>query len=438
MSPCDSRDQQPSITLTLSAEEAIPGDQVTLSWRVRPRVFQPGQSWWREVALSADFMVEPGLPANPVANSGSHTFVVPEGVRQGRITLATWCGDETVSFRVPTPASLYWVTPDEGAAGAEVRLRGTDFGDDQGESRVELTVADSAVEMEVVRWTDEVIDVRVPEGATRGEGSIRLQKSGRLASEAEPFRVLGARVITNQDVQDVAELLGLDETAIRLHRGDDGCTVDFSPALNLTGVDDVSFDGPELARAVGNAFGDLVISVLTATYVPKRVYYSLNDFNSDSVRVALDGAVIEVEVGFESAGKELIGELEACWVLAPDVCERTGEFAPDVDLDDTLITLRAALGLADGRIRVTSLTTRFEADVRLGGGGLDQDLVEAVTEFSEERVRDEVEEGIDDAADTPEVRRAIADALMDQLELFGIQEIRRIAADGDDLRVEYE
>ena len=61
-----------------------------------------------------------------------------------------------------------------------------------------------------------------------------------------------------------------------------------------------------------------------------------------------------------------------------------------------------------------------------------------MTEFSEDRVRDEVEEGIDDAADTPEVRRAIADTLMDQLELYGIEEIVSLAASGDNLRVEYE
>ena len=435
---CDDAGQQPSITLTLSPEEVVPGDRVTLSWSVRPRVFRPGVSWWREVSLSADFSVEPGLPDNPVANSGSHTFVVPEAVRHGIITLATWCGEETARFRVPTAASLDWVAPSAGAPGAPVRLRGSDFGDQQGSSLVELTRGNDTLVMGVRRWSDDLIEVQVPDDATRGEGSIRVQKGGRLESQAEVFRVLGVRVVTNQDVQDVAALLGLDETAVRLHQGEDGCTVDFSPELNASGVDDEAFTGPEMVRAVGNAFEDLVITVLTAIYVPKRVYYHLNDFNSDEISVELDGDELEVQVSFENAGKELIGELEACLVLAPNVCERTGEFAPDVDLDDTLITLRAALGLADGRIRVASLTTEFDADVRLGGGGLDQDLIEAVTEFSENRVRDEVEDGIDDAVDTSEVRRAIADALMDQLEMFGIERIVSLSADGEDLRIEYE
>ena len=68
----------------------------------------------------------------------------------------------------------------------------------------------------------------------------------------------------------------------------------------------------------------------------------------------------------------------------------------------------------------------------------DGHAVEAVTEFSEDRVRDEVEEGIDDAADTPEVRRAVADAIMDQLALFGIERIASLTASGHELRVEYE
>jgi hypothetical protein len=435
---CDDADQQPSISLALSAEDVLPGDRVTVSWKVKPRVFRPGGSWRRAVSLSADFTVDPELPANPVANSGSHRFVVPEGVRSGRITLATWCGEETVRFRTPTAAELYWVTPGRGIPGTEVRLRGSDFGEDQGDSRVELSVGGSTLEMAVDRWSDELIEVRVPEDATRGEGTIRLQKGGRLASEAEPFRVLGERVITNQDVQDVAELLGLDETAIRLHQGDDGCTVDFSDELNLTGVDDASFTGPQLARAVGDSFVDMVSSVLTAGFFPKRVYYQLNDFSSNGVSVALDGDLLELQISFESQGKELLGELEVCSVLMPNNCEREDRLAPDVDLNNAVITILVDLGLADGRIRVTSMTPEFDADVRLGGGGLDQDLVEAVTEFSEDRVRDEVEEGIDDAADTPEVRRAIADTLMDQLELYGIEEIVSLAASGDDLRVEYE
>jgi hypothetical protein len=182
----------------------------------------------------------------------------------------------------------------------------------------------------------------------------------------------------------------------------------------------------------------MVSSVLTAGFFPKRVYYQLNDFSSNGVSVTLEGDELELRISFESQGKELLGELEVCSVIMPNNCEREDRLAPDVDLNNAVITILVDLGLADGRIRVTSMTPEFDADVRLGGGGLDQDLVEAVTEFSEDRVRDEVEEGIDDAADTPEVRRAVADAIMDQLALFGIERIASLTASGHELRVEYE
>jgi hypothetical protein len=435
---CDDADQQPSIALTLSAEEALPGDRLTVSWKVNPRVWRKGGEWWRAVSLSADFAVDPELPANPVANSGSHRFTVPDGIRSGTVSLATWCGEETVRFRVPAAAELWWVSPSQGAPGAEVRLRGTDFGDHQDESVVELSIGDESFEMEAARWSDDLIEVHVPNGAPRGEGSVRLLKGGRLASEAEPFRVLGSRAITDDDVQAVAALLNLDETAIRLHQGDGGCTVDFSDELNLTGVDDASFTGPALARAVGDSFVDMISAVLTAGYFPKRVYYQLNDFSSNGVSITLDGDELELQVSFESQGRELLGELEVCSVLMPNICERQDQLAPDVDLNNAVITILADLGLADGRIRVSSMATAFDAEVRLGGGGLDQDLVEAVTEFSENRVRDEVEEGIDDAVDTPEVRRAVADEIMDQLALFGIERLVSLTVSGHDLRVEYE
>lgn len=435
---CDYPEQQPSISLSLSAEDVLPGDRVTLTWSVRPRVFRPGGSWGRDVALHADFTVDPPLPSNPVAASGSHTFTVPQRERQGNVTLGTLCGQKTAHFRVAGPPALDGVYPELGAPGAVVRLRGADFGNDQPNNLVELTVGRATMPMDLRSWSDDLIEVSVPDDAPRGVASIMVRKGGRLDSRPKPFRVLGSRLITNQLVQLAAGGLGLGQTAIRLHQGDNGCTVEFSNALNQAGVADTSFTGPRLVRAVGDAFADMVSAVLTAGFFPKRVYYELNDFNSKRVDIALDGADMTVEIGFESQGKELLGDLETCSVLFPSSCERVDNLAPDVDLDHAVVTIRARLGLADHRIQVTSIATAFDADFRIGGGGLDQNLIEAVTEFSQQRVTKEVTKGIDDAVDKPAVRRAIADAIMDQLDALGIRRLVTLTVVGHDLRVEYE
>lgn len=434
--PCEFRDAQPSIALTLEPAVVYPGDRVTLRWQVHYRIFRPGQEWGSDISLTSAPAIDPPLPRNPVGNSGSHVFIAPaEGIR-GAITLATWCGTESVRYHVETGPELRSVVPERGAPGKVVFLNGDGFGDRQEESRVVLERGDQTLAMAVRRWAPGVIEAVVPDQAGEGAATIRVSKAGRLDSERRSFRVLGARIITNATIQGAAALLGLGDVTIRLHDGENASTVTVSDALRASGAPDGAFTVPDMYRAVGDSFLTFASVVLTAGTSAKRVHYWVNDVRSQSIAASLEGGDLVLRVAFESAGKEVKGALEACHGFGAS-CSWYDSYAPDADLNNATVVVRATLAARNGAIRVDSLRATFDAQVALGSQ-FEESLARALTEYSDRRVKEQVQDGLNTALGTQAVRRAIEDTLANQLTQLGVGRIISLAPVAGGLRIEYE
>ncbi len=116
-------------------------------------------------------------------------FVVPRGAQSGAVTVES-PGRQTVTsnFTVQNPPAITTVAPPQGAAGARFVVRGRNFGTDAAAIRVRIGDTDASI----VSATATAITATVPEGATNGRVSVRVEGQGEATSPRD-FRVTGAR-----------------------------------------------------------------------------------------------------------------------------------------------------------------------------------------------------------------------------------------------------
>jgi hypothetical protein len=434
--PCDLIAAQPSITLTLEpAGPVFPGDQVTLRWQVRHRVFQPNQTWTAHVNLQSSAPTNPALPRNPVGNTGSHVFSAGAAGSRQTITLSTLCGTESVRQHVETAPVLRSITPVRGTPGTVVFLNGEEFGDRQGESRVLLASGGSDRTMSIRRWSPGVVEAIVPEQAATGDATIRLSKARRIDSARRDFHV-GRRIVVDTAMARLAaDAAGLTATQIVLTDGENASRVTLGGDLPA-----LSFTTPRFQREVPAAALIAQAIVLPIGLILEQVRFRVHDLRSNDVDVSVAGGQFVLAIGFESGGPEIVGQAYSCYGPAPGpLCTDhrwRDEYCPDVQIDRARVTLRLTPGAAGGALTFPSADDAFTADVQIGGD-FENWLLPPLRTWANGLERD-IGSRIHAALNTPGVRNAAATAIMARLRGLGVERIVSVTPNGNQITVEYE
>ena len=200
--PRDQGGNEALITLTLEPALIYQGDRVTLRWSVKdPRA---GVEWASPVHIKSPFRTIPAIP-DPAPKTGSYSFTAGPSPKHGIFTLSTgsalFYSEKTVDYHVevvPFISRLMvendFLVSNRGHRDERVAVVGRNFGEQRGESRVNLFINRQTLPMPVVSWTDERIVVRVHNITPLGTGSIRVSKAGgRLVSNSMTFIVAERR-----------------------------------------------------------------------------------------------------------------------------------------------------------------------------------------------------------------------------------------------------
>lgn len=166
-------------TVQLDRAEGVAGATVVATGTNYPSQCQPSLKINDRTVAVTD--TRPG--SSPVAS-----FVVPDGVDPGRVTVRLTCGGASAegSFSVlPKPVPTVVVDPLKGRAGAPVTVRGSNF---QPECTPEVQIGGQSVPATGQPGGGPVASFTVPPGLPPGVYTIRLT-CGRVFAEV-PFRVL--------------------------------------------------------------------------------------------------------------------------------------------------------------------------------------------------------------------------------------------------------
>ena len=448
-SSCVHSVNQPNITFTLTgpSDGIYPGDSATLRWDVR---YRDGRRWDQQIYLRtdpADLRRSLSLPPELLReNPGSNTFTASRRA-PATIRLETRCGSQEVRY-VPVEApQLDSLSPGRAGAGETVHLQGRDFG---GSGEVQLVVGDTRVTMLVHRWNNTDIEVEVPGRAALGNGYIHLFKGrGRLQSNSRDFRVVKVLAINLQLLRTVEALLNL--SGIQIHLDHRGSLVRFPTELRSRGAIDRTFSIPHM-EVESSTLGDVVQSLV----VPggsrlDKVKYFVNDINLNSIALSVSGGQVVVNIGFESGGSEIIGHALIC-VLPPldpitgailsaaGVCATThwdDDLAPDVNVDNTTVTVLLSPTVSDGTLRFSSVSAAFNANFQINNR-----IAQKVFHDMgyESQVRSAITDRLNDALGS--LRDAISAGVMDSLrgEPYRVNRVLAVTTSpsGNAIRVEYE
>ena len=179
---------------------------------------------------------------------------VPDGATSGPVVVTTSAGQSSagVAFTVIIPAPVISrLDPDSGFVDAEVRIHGSNFGDQTG------TVTFNGLTASPIQWNDQAIRLRVPEGATTGPVVVRT--AGGQSSAGVTFTVTpppSGPIISKLDPDS-----GLVDTEVKIHGSNFGTsgTVTFNGTTAFT----TSWDTNEIQTRVpsGATTGLVVVTV---------------------------------------------------------------------------------------------------------------------------------------------------------------------------------
>jgi hypothetical protein len=426
--PCQDFSNQPILTLSLSPTEIYREDSITATWEVRDRRHEI--QWGYPVHIET-FGPRPAFP-DPAPRTGSHTYTTP--AVNGRVTLRTRCGEKQVNWEQIPDAGLEAVEPERGAVGTTVRLRGSQFGERQGQSRVEIIAGGVTRTMAVTSWGNVRIEATVPNGVPTGQAAIRVVKGGRRETRTQNFRVVRTVTIDTALARGAADVAGLSATQILLTNGQNASRVTLGgglAAFSFT-VPNGEWDVPAGAQIAQNI-------LLPGSGFPERIRYRVRDVRSNTVNVSIAGGQIVLSVGFESSGSEVKGDVYYCDVGVRGACISHSwhdSLAPDIQVNQARVTLRLTPGASGGNLTFPSATDAFEADVRIGAGIAD--WLQPLLRGYAEDIKRTIGTGVHAALNTAAIRNAAATAVMASLRNLGVQNIVSVTPAGNQITVEYE
>jgi hypothetical protein len=429
--PCQDLMSQPVLTLTLTPAEIYREDSVTATWEVRDR--RPQIQWAYPVHIET-FGAQPAFP-DPAPLSGSHTYTTPSV--SGRVTLRTRCGERSVGWERIPDAFLETVEPTRGAVGSTVRLNGSQFGDRQGQSRVEIVSGGETRAMAVTSWGNIRIDATVPNGVPTGQATIRVVKGGRRVTLARSFRVVRSVAVTNALVSLAFDSLGLAPGFLHLTDGANASSLTLSAGLG--GPSTLTFTIPDWETNVPKSekIGQTIL--LPGTGFPEKVRYYVRDWNTNGASASVSGGQLVLGVTFESSGAEIKGKVRWCDLGAFGACASSSlrdSLAPDVQVDNARVTMRLTPGVSAGALTFPSGQVSFDADVQIGNDFANW-IIPGLRGYAAD-LKNAVADRVTTRLNTPAVRNAIAAAVMARLRTLGVQNVVSVTPAGNQITVEYE
>lgn len=424
--PCRDLMSQPHVTFTLSPTEIWAGDRITVTWEVRDR--NPQLQWGHPVHVETS-NAQPSFP-DPAGRRGSHTFSTQAA--GGRVTLRTWCAEKHLNWERIPDATLDAVEPERGAVGSTVRLRGSNFGQQRGASRVELVAADRVREMAVTSWGNTRIEATVPNGTPTGPATIRVVKGGRRETAGQAFRVVRSIAVNTAMARLAADAAGLSAAEVLVTNGDNASHV------NLGGnLPDLPFTVPPAKFKVPEGATVAAIALAPGMPIPLEAKFTVHDVRSRGADISVANGQLVLSMAFEEEGREIVGEARVCVPAVAGCLDRfwSDDACPDVEVSGARVTLRLTPGLSGGALTFPSATDSFEADIRVRGfSGWLEPLVSNWTADAERRIGREVHA----ALNTAQVRNAVAGGVMGALQQAGVQRIVSVTPAGNQIIVEYE
>lgn len=429
--PCQDLSNQPLITLTLSPAEIYREDAITATWDVRDR--RPGVQWASPVHVEA-FNPQPAFP-DPAPRASSHRFTTPSS--SGHVVVKTRCGERRVNWERIPDAFLESVAPTRGAVGARVTLTGSQFGTNQGVSRVEIVRGGQTWPMNVRDWGPVSIVAEVPNIAV-GPATIRVVKGGRRTTLARDFRVVKSLTVDSAVAGLAVASLGLSPGFIHFHHGANASSVTLSAAITGGGPSTLTFTLPNLEMKV--PFGAQVLQNLALPIgTAETVRYRVNDVNSSSLSGRVENGRLVLALAFEGRGKEIKGHLRFCYGAGP-VCvpDWVDDLAPDININGARVTLRLAPAVSGGALTFPSAEDSFDADIQIGTDFANW-IVPGLRGFAGD-LKTAARDGIHTRLNTAQVRNAIAAAVMTRLRTLdpSFQQILSVTPSGGSIVVEYE
>jgi len=424
--PCQDFMNQPVLSLSLTPAEIYREDSITATWEVRDR--RPEIQWAYPVHIET-FGAQPSF-ADPAPRSGTHTYTTPSV--SGRVTLRTRCGERSVSWERIPDAFLETVEPIRGAVGSTVRLSGSQFGDRQGQSRVEIISGGDTRTMTVTSWGNVRIDATVPNGVPTGQATIRVVKGGRRPTLARNFRVVRTLAVNNALVSLAFDSLGLAPGFLHLTDGANASSLTLSAGLG--GPSTLTFTIPDWEQNVPDGEKIAYSIVVPLTGYPEKVKYYVHDFNANGASASVSGGQLVLGVTFESAGSEIKGKIRWCYPLAG--CAWVDHLAPDVQIDNARVTMRLTPGVSAGALTFPSGQVSFDADVQIGNDFANW-IIPGLRGYAAD-LKTAVADRVTTRLNTAAVRNAIAAAVMGRLRNLGVQNIVAVTPAGNQITVEYE
>jgi hypothetical protein len=429
--PCQEFTNQPLLTLSLSPAEIYREDSITATWEVSDR--RPQIQWTYPVHIET-FGAQPSF-ADPAPRSGSHTYTTPSV--SGRVTLRTRCGERSVSWERIPDAFLEALEPEHGAVGSTVRLRGSNFGDRQGQSRVEIISGGETRTMAVTSWGNVRVEATVPNGVPVGQATIRVVKGGKRATLARNFRVVRSLAINNALVTLAFDSLGLSPSFLHLTDGANASSLTLSAGLG--GPTTLNFTIPDWEANVPQGEKIAQTILLPLTGFPERARYYAHDLNTNGVSASISGGQFVLGVTFESAGPEIKGKIRWCDLGAFGACASSSwkdGLAPDVQIDNARVTMRLTPGVSAGALTFPSGQVSFDADVQIGNDFANW-IIPGLRGYAAD-LKTAIADRVTSRLNTAAVRNAIAAAVMGRLRNLGVQTIVSVTPAGNQITVEYE
>jgi hypothetical protein len=429
--PCQDFSNQPVMTLSLSPAEIYREDAITATWDVRDR--RPQVQWAYPVHIET-FGAQPPF-RDPTPLRGSHTFTTPSV--SGRVTLQTRCGEKHVDWvRIPD-AFLEAVSPERGAVGSTVTLRGSQFGGQRGHSVVEIISGGQTRNMTPTSWGNTQIDATVPNGTPTGQATIRVVKGGRRPTLGRNFRVVRTVAVNNALVSLAFGSLGLSPSFLHLTDGANASTLTLPAGLG--GPATLTFTIPDWEANVPKGEKIAQTLLLPGTGFPERIRYYVHDFNTNGAAASVSGGQLVIAVTFESGGAEIKGKVRWCDVGAFGACASASwrdSLAPDIQIDNARVTMRLTPGMSAGALTFPSGQVSFDASVQIGSDFANW-IVPGLRGYAGQ-LKTAVGNGVSARLNTAGVRNAIAAAVMGRLSALGVQNIISVTPAGNQINVEYE
>ncbi|MEO8055028.1 MAG: hypothetical protein ABI768_07735 [Acidobacteriota bacterium] len=435
--PCQVFNNQPVVSLSLSPAEIYREDSITATWEVRDR--RPGVQWGFPVQLVSSFGASPHFP-DPVGRSGSHTFTTPSV--QGRITLKTRCGEKHADFERISDGFLDAVEPARGAPRSNVTLRGSLFGERAGQTRVELIAGGQTRTMAIALWGGNTrIDAVVPDDAPPGPATIRVVKGGRRPTLARPFRVVKSLTVNNAVAGLALASLGIPAGFVHLDAGQGASSVALPGGLAAALGIPATFT--LVAFEVNVPQGEKILQTVVApmTGFPEKVYYDVQDVNSNGLSASVAGGQFVLALTFESAGPEIRGRVRYCDAGVFGAClshSWKDSLAPDIQIDNVRVTLRLTPGVANGALTFPSGLGAIEADVQIGSDFANW-IVPHLRTFTN-NLKQGVVDVVTRRLNAQATRDALAAALTGRLQALDptLHSVVAVTPNGNSILVEYE